>query len=62
MARIYQNEKVLMKEVGLIADFRIVIKSEIIVDFEGTFKEADELGDKLIEEPNVVSVDLYKHK
>lgn len=62
MARIYQNEKVLMKEVGLIADFKLAVHSTEVINFEGTTKEALALGYKLAEKPNVIHVEVFKRK
>lgn len=59
MGRIYQNEKVLMREVGLIKTAKLVVTKEETLDFEGTEKEIKAHCWKLSKEPNVVRVEGY---
>lgn len=61
MGRTYQNERLLMKEVGLISDFKLVVTTQVEVDFEGTDKEVDMFSDELMQQEDVVHIGVYKH-
>jgi hypothetical protein len=56
MARIYQNEKVLMREVGLIKTSTYTVIKKEVTTFEGTHAECLAHAKKLNAQPNVVVV------
>ena len=57
---IYQSEYVLMKHVGLIkeVEFEIIRENEVVV-FEGTDKQIEAEGNRLLDGKGVIQVDVY---
>lgn len=54
--RIYQNEKVLMREVGLIKTATFTVYKKEVSTMEGTHAECIAQAKKLYRQPNVVGV------
>lgn len=57
MNRIYQNEKVLMREVGLLKTYEMTAIKHEITTIEGTVEDFYNAVDKLNKQQNVIGVE-----